>query len=143
MTKTLVVYFTYTGTTRVVAEEKAKTENAELLELTLKKPRGKFATFIAGGFMALCRKKAKLKDFNTDFSAFGRIIIAMPIWAGNPAPAMNNIIPLVPSGCRVELIFTSGSGDSKKSGAAVTAKLAKNGAAVTSVTDIKTSSPAQ
>lgn len=96
--KTIVVYFSYTGKTKELAEKIAAAEEAELLPLTLQKRRGNFLTYTVGSFSARQHKKAKLNLFNTDFSRYDRVIIAMPIWAGNPAPAMNNILPLIQSG---------------------------------------------
>lgn len=137
--KTLVIYYSYTGKTKIVAEKKAKEENADVLPLTLKKPRGKFLTYTAGSFAAMTHKKAKLNEFNVEFSNYEKFIIAMPIWAGKPAPAMNNILPLLPNGGKVEIIFTSGSGNSGKSGEYVKNVLAKNNIDVTSIVDIKES----
>jgi hypothetical protein len=134
---TFIIYFSYTGKTKLLAERKAAEENADILPLTLKKRRGKFLTYTAGSLAAMRRKKAKLNDFDCDFSKYKRFVIAMPIWAGLPAPAMNNIVPLIPAGSEVELIFTSGSGNSKKSGVKYTEAFAKNGATVTKVSDVK------
>jgi len=134
---TLVIYFSYTGKTKLLAERKAQELYADILPLTLKKRKGALWAYTAGCFAAMKRKTAELNDFVCDFSKYKKFIIAMPIWAGMPAPAMNNIVPLITAGSEVELIFTSGSGDSKKSGKRYTNLFAVNGVTVTGVTDIK------
>lgn len=136
---TLVIYFSYTGKTKLVAERKAEEVNADIMPLVLKKRKGNLWAYSAGCFAAMKQKPAKLKDFDCDFSKYNRFIICMPVWAANPAPAMNNIVPLVPAGSEVELIFTSGGGDSKNSGKLYTELFAKNNVTVTGVTDIKAS----
>lgn len=137
--KTVLIYFSYTGNTKKLAEQKAKEEGADILPLTLIKRRGNFLTYTAGSLSARRHKKAKLNSFDTDLSQYERVIIAMPIWAGYPAPPINNILPLIKRGSSVELIFTSGSGNSQKSGEYVKSVLSGNGVKVTGITDIKAS----
>lgn len=137
--KTIIVYFSYTGNTKRLAEEKAAAEGAELLPLTLQKRRGNFLTYTAGSFAARGHKKAKLNEFSADFTRYDKIILAMPIWAGYPAPPINNILPLIPPGSSVELIFTSGSGNSQKSGDYVKRVLTARNIQVTGITDVKAS----
>jgi flavodoxin len=110
--KTLIIYYSYTGKTRTIAEELAKKESADIVEVKEKKKRSKFNAYIIGSFTAMRQKKADLESFNIDFSEYEKIIIAMPIWAGFPAPAFNNVVELLPNDKTVELIMTSGSGKS-------------------------------
>ena len=110
--KTLIIYYSYTGKTRTIAEELAKKESADIVEVKEKKKRSKFNAYIIGSFTAMRQKKADLESFNIDFSEYEKIIIAMPIWAGFPAPAFNNVLELLPNDKTVELIMTSGSGKS-------------------------------
>ena len=107
--KTLIIYYSYTGKTRAIAEELAKKESADIVEVKEKKTRSKFNAYVFGCFAAMRQKKADLEPFNIDFSVYKKIIIAMPIWAGSPAPPFNNIIELLPNDKTIELIMTSGS----------------------------------
>jgi hypothetical protein len=135
----LTIYFSYTGKTKIVAERKAAEENADILPLVLKKRRGNLYTYSLGSLAARRCKKAELNAPPEDFSKYKRFILAVPIWAGYPAPAANNVLPLIPEGSEVELIFTSGSGNSKKSSERIAKELAKRNVTVTKVTDIKAS----
>jgi hypothetical protein len=62
----------------------------------------------------------------------------MPIWAGYPAPPMNNIINALPSGKDVELIMTSGSGSSSGTAEKTKRLVTDRGCHVVKYLDIKT-----
>jgi flavodoxin len=136
--KTIVIYYSLTGKTAVIAKEKSKVENADLLELKDLKKFGLFKAFVFGAFKAIRQKKAKLKPFVNDFDQYDKIIFAMPIWGSMPAPAINNVIENLPAGKDIELILTSSGGDSKgasiKVGKAILAKRCN----LIKTTDIKT-----
>ncbi|MCL2630614.1 MAG: hypothetical protein FWD49_03715 [Firmicutes bacterium] len=135
--KTLIIYYSYSGKTKLLAERKASEIGADILPLTYKKRMCALKAYTSGCFSAIKRKPADLSDFNADFSNYERFMILMPIWAGMPAPPINNIIPLIPSESTAELIFTSGSGKSGKSGAIFSKTLNENNVTVLSVADIK------
>ena len=135
--KTLVVFYSYTGKTKVIAENRAKEEKADILELKEKKPRSKFNAYFSGSIAARKQRLSELQDFSADFSKYDKIIIAMPIWAGYPAPAINNIIYILPYGKEIELIMTSGSGSSKGSCNKTKALIEAKGCKVINYTDIK------
>ena len=113
--KTLVIYYSYSGKTKIIAENKAKKLGADIFELKEIKKRGVFFAYVLGAHAAMKRKKEELQDITVDFSICDKIIIAMPIWAGCPAPAFNNVVELLPNGKEIELIMTSGSGNSSGS----------------------------
>jgi flavodoxin len=135
--KTLVIYYSYTGKTKRIAEDLAKKESADLIEVKEKKPRSKFNAYVFGSFAARGQKQAELQPFSSDFSAYDKIIIAMPIWAGYPAPAMNTIISLLPKDKKIELIMTSGSGSSQSTSEKTKALIEAKGCTVIKYEDIK------
>ena len=135
--KTLVVYYSYTGKTRLVAERRAKEVAADILELKEKTRRSKFNAYFFGCIAARKQKLAELQDFTTDLPSYNKIIIAMPIWAGYPAPAINNIINSLPPGKEIELIMTSGSGNSKGSRNKIKTMIEAKECRVVSYTDLK------
>ena len=135
--KTLIIYYSYTGKTREIAENIAKNEDADIIEVKEIKKRSTFNAYIFGSFAARKQQKAELLDFNSDFSPYNKIIIAMPIWAGYPAPAINNIIDLVPRGKEVELIMVSGGGGSKGSCEKTKALVEEKGAIVVEYKDVR------
>ncbi|MCP1103379.1 VIT1/CCC1 family predicted Fe2+/Mn2+ transporter [Aequitasia blattaphilus] len=110
--KTLIIFYSYTGKTRELAQTLATKESADIIELKDQKRPSTIGAYVVGSLSAMRQKQAKLQPFQADFSAYEKIIIAMPLWAGFPAPAFNNIIPALPSGKQIEIIITSGSGNS-------------------------------
>lgn len=136
--KSLVIYYSYSGSTKKAALKKAEELGADILELQDIKRPSKFSLFLAGAYAAMRCKEAKLKPFHTDFSSYDNITIAMPIWAGSPAPAINNIINILPPDKEVQLIFVSGSGSSGKSEDKFSALIGQRGSNVTGVQNLTT-----
>lgn len=136
--KTVVIYYSYTGKTRTLAEKKARKEKAELIEIKEQKARSTIGAYVAGSLAARRQKKSVILEIALDLSAFERIIIMVPLWAGFPAPAFNNILELLPKGCSVELIITSGSGNSGGSKDKTITLAASRGIKVVKYQDVKT-----
>ena len=136
--KTLVIYYSYTGKTKQIANDIAKKEEADLIEVKDSKPHSKASTYIAGSFKAMRKKEAKLQEYECDFSSYDKIIIAMPLWAGFPAPPMNYIIKSLPKGKEVVAIITSGSGSSSTSAEDTKRRITDKGCKVVKYLDIKT-----
>ena len=135
--KTLVIYYSYSGKTKAIAENIAKEESADLIEVKEKAIRSKWKAYLLGCFEARAQKQVELQPFNTDFSAYDQITIAMPIWAGYPAPAINRIISLLPSGKDITLVMTSGSGSSKGSAENTKALVEAKGCRVIKYQDLR------
>lgn len=136
--KNLILYYSYSGNTKSLAQKKAASESADTEEIVDIKKRGVFLTLFAGCFKALTRKTAKIRPIKANLKNYGKIIIMAPIWAGHPAPPFNNIINALPEGRKVELIFTSDGGSSMKSSEKTKALIAAKGCEVIGYTDIKT-----
>lgn len=135
--KTLVIYYSYTGKSKKAAEGLAIKEAADLVEVKEAKRRSTVNAYVLGSFAAMGRKQAKIVPLKCDFALYDKIILVMPIWAGHPAPAMNNVISLLPPGKEVELVFTSASGSSARSTEQTKALIAKKGCTVTKYMDVK------
>ena len=111
--KTVIVYYSYSGKTKVFAEKKAHELDAKACQVMEKKARSKFNAYVLGSHAAMRQKQSDIIPLDVDLMDYDKIVIAGPIWAGLPAPAVNSIISLLPEGKDVELYFTSGSGKSK------------------------------
>ena len=135
--KTLIIFYSYSGKTKEIAENLAKEKSADIIEVKEMTVRSKIKAYSIGCLAAMQRKMVDLQPFNSDLTAYEKIIIAMPIWAGYPAPAINNIIHVLPKGKMIELIMTSGSGNSKKSEAGTKALIEAQGCHVVSYRDMK------
>ena len=112
--KTLVIYYSYSGTTRIHALEIAEKHNAEVYEVKdIKKP-GKLKAYVIGSFKAMSGKKMPIEPTAIDLSLYENIIILTPIWASHPVPQIYNIFDMLPSDKKIEFYAVSASGASNK-----------------------------
>ena len=105
--KTLVVYYTRTGNTKFAAETIATELGADIEEvIDLKNRQGRLA-FLPNGRDAMQGKETQIGETERTPTDYDLIIIAQPVWAGNPTPAIrtyvnkNNL-----SGRKVALFFS-------------------------------------
>ena len=80
--KELVVFYSFTGKSRQIANALAQKENADIAEIKENKKRSVIGAYVAGSLAARRQKTAELERFNVDFSDYDKITIVMPIWAG-------------------------------------------------------------
>lgn len=112
--KNLILFYSYTGSCRAYAQILAQQLPADIEEVeTLKRP-GTVGAYVAGSFAAIRHKPAKIRPIQADAANYDRVALIAPIWAGNPAPAFNNMLAALPAGKTVDLYFLSGSGGSDK-----------------------------
>jgi len=135
--KTLVIYYSYGGTTKKIAEQKASELGADLVEVRDRKKPNPLAAFFVGCPKAIRGKEGSIQPVGADLSSYDHIIIAGPIWAGNPAPPVNNIVNMLPPGKEVSMLFVSGSGSSGKSAEKYRARVMSKGCALAEAIDIK------
>ena len=139
--KTLIMYYSLSGSTRNLANKmKSESEGNELdsVEVKEKRKRNIITAFIPGCPQAMHRKKVEIQPVDCKMGDYEKFVLAAPIWAGFPAPAFNSMAELVPCGSCVDVIVTSGSGDSSKSKESTLKYLADLGLRVENYTDINT-----
>lgn len=126
--KSLVVYYSLTGKTKLAAEAIAEALNATLVEITETKPRRLgFSVYLFGGFAAITNRGSKINPMNVDLKQYEKIFVGSPIWASRPAPAVNAFIYKTNfEGRSVIPFFTMGGDSSEKALANITAKIEKN-----------------
>jgi len=110
--KTAVIYYSYSGHTKKIAEELAAKESADIAEIKDVKRPGKLKAYVSGCFAAMRGKAWPVKPLDTDLSEYDRLILLAPIWAGNPPPAFNAMLEQLPNGKTVAVKMISGSGKS-------------------------------
>ena len=91
----------------------AEKETADIYEIKEKKSRNIFSAYVFGCFQAMKQKKSDIEPIDIDLQLYDRIIVMAPIWASFPAPAINNVIEILPTGKEIEFIAVSASGSSK------------------------------
>ena len=112
--KTLVAYYSKTGNTKFVAQERAKRLEAELCEIKDKKNRKGIWGFINGSLDA---RREKITEIEASQSAenYELVIAGSPVWFDKMAPATRTfIVQNNFSNRKVAFFLTSGSSDSEK-----------------------------
>jgi flavodoxin len=79
--KTLVVYYSRTGTTKTVGESLAKMLNCDIEEIFDIKKRSGSIGYMGAARDAGSKKLTKIKDITKDPESYDCIIIGTPIWA--------------------------------------------------------------
>lgn len=89
--KSVIIYYSLEGNTKLIAELISKEINGDLIELKCKKefPSKGFKKYFWGGKSAIFRETPELINFNVDLSKYENIFLGTPVWAGTYAPAFN------------------------------------------------------
>jgi len=109
----LIVYYSYSGKTRKIAENLAKQESVDIYEIKDNKPLGKLKAYTAGIIASIKGKAWKIKPPDIDINKYDKIIILAPVWASNPPPALNAMLEYLPSGKQIDIKMVSMSGKSE------------------------------
>jgi flavodoxin len=125
--KPLVVYYSLTGKTKLVAHVIAEALNATLVEITERRPIPIPFVYLSGGFAAVTNRGTKINPIHVDLKQYEKIFIGSPTWGSRPAPAINSFIYQTNfEGRSVIPFFTMGGDNSEKALANITAKIEKN-----------------
>jgi flavodoxin len=89
--KTLLVYYSLEGNTKLIADSISEEVHCDVLSLnpTKKVPTKGFLKFVLGGKQVVLKEKPELQAYNKDFSSYDLIIMGSPVWAGSYASAFN------------------------------------------------------
>ena len=139
--KTLILYYTFGGSTKKEAERLAAELGARLYRVREARNRSFLASFFPGAYLAMRRKAVTIRPLDIHLQDYDRIIIGCPVWAGYPAPAFNAVVELLPRGKEVELFFCSGGSGTQKSAQGTKELVEKKDCTVVSYRDIKTGVP--
>jgi flavodoxin len=126
--KSLVVYYSLTGKTKLVSQAIAEALSATLVEIKEIKPRkpGPFV-YLTGGSAAFMNRGSKINPVDVDLKQYERIFIGSPMWSYRPAPAINSFIYQTNfEGRSIIPFFTMGGDNSKGALANMTAKIEKS-----------------
>ncbi len=113
MADTQILYYSYTGHTRALAEQLAKACGAALYQVEDAAPVGKLGAYVVGCFHAMRLKPGKIKPITADLKSPDTFILMAPIWNGHPAPPFYNMVEALPAGKKAEVWVCSASGGSR------------------------------
>jgi len=123
----LVIYYSMTGKTRLVAEAIAEALNAALVEITERRPIPWPLIYLSGALAALMNRGREINPIHVDLKQYERIFIGSPIWASRPVPAINSFIYHANfEGRSVIPFFSMGGTAPEKALANITAKIEKS-----------------
>ncbi|SES91453.1 flavodoxin family protein [Anaerobranca gottschalkii] len=91
MLKTLVIFYSFEGNTKFIAQTIAEKLGADILELKPEeeiKTKG-FMKYVWGGSQVVMGKMPKLKPFDKDPQDYDLLIIGTPVWAWTYTPPLN------------------------------------------------------
>lgn len=92
--KNLIVYYSYEGNTKVLAESMKDAINADVLRLVPENEKisKELFRFVWGGMQVYMTKTPALKEYSVDLSEYDNIIIGSPCWFGTYAPPINTFL---------------------------------------------------
>lgn len=110
--KTLVLFYSYSGHTKAIAQELATKEGADIAEIKDIRRPGKLKAYTAGIVASIRGKAWPIQPPAVDWTAYNRVILLAPVWADNPPPAVNAMLNLLPEAKTVAVKMVSASGKS-------------------------------
>ncbi|MDH4300314.1 MAG: hypothetical protein OEV54_06690 [Dehalococcoidia bacterium] len=124
--KSLVVYYSLTGKTKLVAQVIAEALNATLVQIEERRPISFPFVYLSGSFAAYLNRGRRINPIDVDLKQYERIFIGSPMWAYRPTPAVNSFIYQTNFEGRAVIPFFTMGGDSSETALAnITAKIEK------------------
>ncbi len=97
--KTSIIYHSYSGNTRSVAEKVRDACGGELIEVISKEYSSKITAYTIGCYRAMKGMSDLIEPKTIDVAADDVIVIGTPVWAGKATPAINAAIAAL-DGCK-------------------------------------------
>jgi len=111
--KTLVVYYSLTEKTHVVAQTLAAEFGADSRRVEeVEKHEATLWFIVKNGFAAMRGVESEIKPVDTSFQGYDRVFVGSPVWGGSPSTPINAFISKADfTGKEVVLFMTMGSDD--------------------------------
>jgi flavodoxin len=114
--KSLVIYYSLDGNTKLLSETIASKIGAETIAIKPKndiKSKG-FMKYFWGGRQVIMKEEPELESLDKDLNSYDLIIIGTPVWAGTYVPAIRSFLSTKPlAGKRVACFCSHGGGPGK------------------------------
>lgn len=111
--KTLVLYYSYSGSSKNEAESYAKKNAADIEEVKDQKRPSTLGAYTLGGFNSMRFNGTPITPIQSSLNDYDKFVVFGPIWAGSPAPAVIALLEQLPNSKHAEVYLLSGSGNSK------------------------------
>jgi flavodoxin len=96
--KTCIIYYSYSGNTRDVAERVSAACGGNLVEVTSDEYSSRLVAYTIGCYRAMKGMSDPVKPETIDVATDDLIVIGTPVWAGRAPPAINAAVAAL-SGC--------------------------------------------
>jgi flavodoxin len=112
--KPSIIYYSYSGITRGIAEKTQKACGGDLIEVKSKVHYSKLTAYTSGVYRARKEECDPIEPETIDVSASDLIVIGTPVWAFKGTPAINGAIAAL-KGCdgKKAIIFATCGGSAK------------------------------
>ncbi|HSQ92974.1 MAG TPA: metalloregulator ArsR/SmtB family transcription factor [Methanoregula sp.] len=103
-----VIFYSYSGITRAVAEGIRNASGCDLIEVRTKTPYSSFTAYTTGVLRSRKMACDPIEPAEIDVSAYDFLIIGTPVWAWKPSPAINAAVKAL-RGCegKMAVVFTT------------------------------------
>lgn len=129
--KAIVVYYSLTGKTRSIADGFSKELGCDVKQLQETKKRSLAGAYFLGAFAAMRGKTSEIRPLDIDMQAYDTVIIATPVWASSPVPAVNTFIANTSfENKNVVFLISPASGDDSKAASLMKDKIHAKGGTV-------------
>ncbi|MCS7151017.1 MAG: hypothetical protein NZ928_01345 [Endomicrobia bacterium] len=113
--KSLIVYYSRSGRTKLVAMKLAELLNSETEEIVDFKPRKGFLGWLISGYDALTKKITEIAPLTKNLDDYDHIILCSPVWALSIPPAIRTFLNLYKEEIKnISFIATMSSTGAKK-----------------------------
>lgn len=125
--KTLVVYYSRTGKTKVVAEKIASELKGDIEEIVDQKNRSGILGFLKAGYDATRGNETKIGETQKSPKNYDLIIIGTPVWNSRPASAISTYLKRKNLSEKKVAIFCTKDSEGKEKAVERTKALISNG----------------
>lgn len=91
MSDILIVYYSRTGRTRLVARRLAETLKVDAVEIEESKDRSGMVGYLLAGWDTMLKRPSQLKSA-PDAGAYPLVVLGMPVWAFQPPPPIRAFV---------------------------------------------------
>lgn len=115
MSKILVLYYSYEGNTKLIAEAIAEATKADICRIIPSKEMDKkgFSKYLWGGYQVMMGQSPKIKPLDRNPQDYDLIFLGSPIWASSYAPPIKTILEGNYFNNKKVCYFHTGEGESK------------------------------
>ena len=90
--KSIIIYYSRTGRTKLIAQTLAKEKNMNIVEIKDKTNRSGAIGFIKGTLDSMINNSTTIEPVTIDLDKYDTVYIGTPVWASKITPAIKQIL---------------------------------------------------